>query len=112
MAAVDVESVLAELKTKYPEPDYELVPVKMERVGLLVLRNPSHAEDVMLRKQVSMEGAGGSATENLFVRTCVYPSAAEVQRLVLRYPALVRNEKIQRAMGYLSGQLEALEGKG
>jgi|SRR5580658_4001144 hypothetical protein len=110
MADVDVDAVLADLRTKFPSPEFELRAVQL-RMGLIVLRNPSHAEHQMYKKQILDDDARAVASENHLMMTAVYPDNASMQRLTKRYPGLVSNVKVQRAMAYLSGQTDESEGK-
>jgi hypothetical protein len=81
------------------------------RAGLFVLRNPSAAEHKMFRTQVLDDETKGIATTNLFVNTCVYPDRQAVSAALARFPGILANPKIQRALAYLSGQSDTLEGK-
>jgi hypothetical protein len=107
----DIDKVVAELRQKYKEPEYELVPLDL-RMGLFVLRNPSHQEFMMYRKQGMDDDQKHLASFNLFAATCVYPDRAELQRAMARWPGLVGSPRVQRALGYLSGTTDDLEGKG
>ena len=105
------EKLLAELRAKFPEPGYELVPIDI-RAGFFVLRNPTHQEHMMYKKQLMDEGQQHIAANNLFVATCVYPASAEAQAAVKRFPGILMHEKVQKAFRYLSGASDTLEGKG
>jgi len=109
--AVDVDAVRAELRTKYPEPAYELRAVQL-RMGLIVLRNPSHPEHQMYKQQILDEAQRHVASENLLTMTTVYPSRVAIEGLCRRYPGMVSNPRIQKAMAYLSGATDEAEGKG
>ena len=108
----DIDKVVAELRAKYPEPGYELVPLDLGRIGLFVLRNPTSQEHNFYMKQAIDEGQQAMASPNLFVSTCVYPEKPAVQQAMARWPGFVRRSSVQRAMAYLSGAAEVLEGKG
>ena len=106
-----IDKVVADLRPKFPEPDYELVPLET-RAGLFVLRNPSHQEYMMFRKQVGDDTQAHLASPNLFTMTCVYPDRESVGRAIKRWPGMVSQAKVQRALSYLSGMTDELEGKG
>lgn len=108
---VDVEKVMADLRVKYPTPAFELRAVTL-RMGTFVLRNPSHAEHQMFKRQVIDEESRHVASENLFVNTCVYPETAIVQATMQRYPGFIANRAVQKVMSYLSGSTDEIEGKG
>jgi hypothetical protein len=107
----DVDAVMADLRARFPEASYDLVPVQT-RPALFVLRNPSHPEHTRFRKEAQSDDMKHVASENLFVATCVYPEREQVTPLLRRYPGLITNGKIQRALAYLSGAVDELEGKG
>jgi hypothetical protein len=106
----DIDKVMAELRAKYPAPDFELVPLDL-RMGLFVLRNPSHAEHMIVKKMAMDEAQQHLAAGNSFAMTCVYPDKAEVARAVQRWPGMVSQPRVQRALAYLSGATDELEGK-
>jgi hypothetical protein len=105
------ETLMAELRVKYPEPGFELVPLDL-RVGFFVLRNPTHQEHMMYKKQLMDEGSQAVASHNLFMSTCVYPERAETQKALNRWSGITMHDKVQKAFRYLSGASDSLEGKG
>jgi hypothetical protein len=110
MDQADIDKVMAELRAKYPAPDFELVPLDL-RMGLFVLRNPSHAEHMIAKKMAMNEAEQHLAARNSFVMTCVHPDKVALERAVNRWPGMVSQPKVQRALAYLSGATDELEGK-
>ncbi len=111
MDQANIENVMAELRQKYTAPDYELVPLEL-RMGLFVLRNPTHQEFMLYRKQAMNENEQHLASPNLFASTCIYPDKAALQRAMARWPGMAAAPKVQKALAYLAGTTDDLEGKG
>lgn len=109
----DTDTVLAELRTKFPEGTNDLVPIEFRGL-LFVLRNPSSGEykRFLAEANDTASGMSGVATHNLFVATCVYPERPAVETALKRYPGLLQNPKVQGAIKYLCGQADDIAGKG
>jgi hypothetical protein len=101
----------AELQTKYPEPEFRLVRVKVQ-AGELVLRNPAEVEYHAFSASFWEKGGEPAAFRNALVQTCVYPDRDTLLAWLKRYPGLSSNGKVTRAISYLNGMTDALEGKG
>jgi hypothetical protein len=108
----NIDKVMAELRAKFPEPSHELVPLQLGRCGFFVLRNPTAQEHMFFTKQAIDDSQQALASPNLFAATCVYPDRAEVTSAMARWPGMVRRTEVQKALQYLSGQTDSLEGKG
>jgi hypothetical protein len=102
------EEAYAALREKHPE----CVWVKGLQMGDLVLRPQTEAEYHAYSVQFWEKGGEPVAYRNALVQTAVFPDAATVQAWLKRWPGLPSNGKVSRALAYLCGMTDALEGKG
>jgi len=101
------------LRAQFPEPDHELVRIPVQP-GEIVLRNPSEAEYHAHQAAIwGVEGEAGrpAAYRNALVMQCVHPDKPTLTAWLKRWPGIALNPKVVRAINYLSGQIETLEGK-
>lgn len=101
----------AKLKSEYPESTHELLKIEL-RMGDIVIRNPTEGEFGMFQAQRLDEGQKKLAFPNLLTMCAVFPDKSEVAVALKRYPGLGSNPKVVRALQFLAGEADALEGKG
>lgn len=100
------------LKSQYPDPS-ELVRVSVQP-GEVILRNPSEVEhNVFAVETWGKEGATGypAAYRNALVMQCVFPPKETLLAWLKRWPGMPTSPGVMRAIKYLSGEAETLEGK-
>jgi hypothetical protein len=107
---LDVESIVRECRSRFPDPRTELVSVQTAR-GLFVLRSPTTAEHRAFLAALRDDNMRSEATRNLFAAICVHPGGAEVTSLLDRFGGLLAHAKIQNALAWLTGQVDELQGK-
>lgn len=103
----------AELQTQFPPPA-ELVRIDVQP-GQLVLRNPTEIEFNAHQAAIwGVEGEAGrpAAYRNSLVMQCVYPDKPTLLKWLARWPGIALSNRVVRAINYLSGQVDSLEGKG
>ena len=110
MSSEETAKIMADLRVQFPEPGFELVPLEL-RMGLFVLRNPTHMEHMMAKKMVMDDAQKHLSSHNLFNATCVYPSKDVVTQKLNRWPGMVSQVAVQKALAYLSGATDELESK-
>lgn len=101
----------AALSAKYPAPDHEIVKVEL-RMGDIVLRNPSEAEYGMFQSTRLDDTTRKTAFPNLLVMCAVFPERPELVATLKRYPGIPSNGKVVKALQFIAGEADALEGKG
>lgn len=101
----------AALKTQYPAPGYELIRVEL-RMGDIVLRNPTETEYSAFASMRLDEAMRKNAFPNLLTMCAVFPAPDALQAAVRRYPGISSNPKIVRALQYIAGEADDLQGKG
>ena len=103
----------ADLQSKYPPPDFELLRVTT-RMGDLVIRNPNEVEhNAFATETWGKEGASGypAAYRNALIMQCVWPSRETLLAGLKRWHGIPTSASVMRAIKYLSGEAETLEGK-
>lgn len=98
----------AELQSKHPE----CVWVKGLQMGDLVLRPQSEIEYHAFSSTFWEKGGEPIAFRNALVQTALFPDTGTVQAWLKRWPGLPSNGKVSRAISFLAGLTDALEGKG
>jgi hypothetical protein len=111
MANELTDEQFVELQSKYPAPQHALVRVKVQ-AGELVLRNPAEVEFHAFNASFWEKGGEPTAFRNALVQTCVYPDKATLIAWLARYPGLSNNARVTRAISFLAGMTDSLEGKG
>jgi hypothetical protein len=99
------------LSAKYPAPSNELLKVKL-RMGDIVLRNPTQSEYGAFHAMRLDESQKKGAFNNLLVTCAVFPSREDLAADIKRWPGIPSNAKIVRALQWIAGEADELEGKG
>jgi|ERR1019366_4778202 hypothetical protein len=109
---VATDEQYAELLAQYPAPN-ELVRVSVQP-GEVIIRNPSEVEHHAFATETwGKEGATGYpvAYRNALIMQCVFPDKGALTAWLKRWPGLPTSAGVMRAIKYLSGEAETLEGK-
>lgn len=102
----------AELLAAHPAPG-ELVRVAVQP-GEVIIRNPTEPEHFAFANETwGKEGATGypAAYRNALIMQCVFPAKDTLVAWLKRWPGLPTSAGVMRAIKYLSGEAETLEGK-
>ena len=99
------------LEAKYPATSHELYKIEL-RMGDIVLRNPSEGEYSAFQSMRLDDAQKKTAFPNLLMMCAVFPERAELAAAVSRWPGIPSNTKVVRALQYVAGEADALEGKG
>ena len=108
------EEQYKDLQKKYPAPANELVKIEGLQPGDIVLRNPAEIEYHQFQTAIwSVEGEVGrpAAYRNAMVMQVVFPDQQTLAGWLKRWPGIALHNKVVRAINYLSGQVDSLEGK-
>ena len=98
-------------KMKAEHPDWTLIRIGVQG-GDIVIRNPSEAEHNVFSAQFWEKGGEPVAYRNALVQQCVFPDRSELLKMLSRWPGLPSNGKVAKAITYLSGMTDKLEGEG
>lgn len=102
----------AALLAQYPDPA-ELVRVPVQP-GEVIIRNPAEAEHHAFTSETwGKQGTEGypAAYRNALIMQCVFPSKETLVGWLKRWPGMPTSAGVMRAIKYLSGEAESLEGK-
>jgi hypothetical protein len=105
------DTEFAKLKEQYPEATHDLVKIEL-RMGDIVIRTPTEPEWGMFQGQRLSDEQKKLAFPNLLTMCCVFPPKEELAAGLKRWPGITNNIKVLRALQYVSGEADALEGKG
>ena len=109
---VATDEQFSALQAQYPDPS-ELVRVSVQP-GEVIIRNPSVTEHQIFATETwGKDGASGypAAYRNALVIQAVFPDRAVLTAWLNRWPGIPTSAGVMRAIKYLSGEAETLEGK-
>lgn len=99
------------LQEQFPASTHELVKISL-RMGDIVLRNPTQPEYGTFQALRLDESQKKTAFPNLLTMCCVFPERAELAAALKRWPGIPSNAKVVRALQFIAGEADEIEGKG